>query len=123
MDQAALMGVMHRFADFGHQFEPLPRVEFMLDGVLEQGFAADELHSEEWLEAFLGFHRAGFIDLGNARMLEARQGLSLAAKAPKKFLVRQARLNDFERDDPARVLLLSLVDRTMPPSPIRRRMR
>jgi hypothetical protein len=46
VDDPALMGVMHRFADAGRQLQPLLRIEAPLCRVNVERIAANELHAK-----------------------------------------------------------------------------
>ena len=46
MNNAALVRVLHRIADFDHQRQSLPRVELRVIGVVDEGLAVDDLHGK-----------------------------------------------------------------------------
>ena len=78
MNDALVVGVLHRVAHPGQQFEARCRVETATAGVLVQGHPADELHGEERLAVFT---HPRFIDLSDTGMLEPGQDLCFVAEA------------------------------------------
>ena len=78
MNDALVVGVLHRVAHPGQQLEARRRVETATAGVLVQGHPADELHGEERLAVFT---HPRFIDLGDTGMLEPGQDLCFVAEA------------------------------------------
>src|SRR5580704_6410381 len=104
------MSVLHGFADLNHQGQPLARVEFVRVSIFDQRLALDELHGEEGLYAEAGVGAAGFVNLRNARMVEATQRLRLLFKAAQQFRAGPRGPNDLEGDAASRLILLGLVD-------------
>ena len=111
MNQSAPVRVLHGVADPRDQFEPLARVERVRCGIVPERFTQDELHREMRLRTEAGIGGAGLVDLRDARMLQPAERLRLALEAAQELRVGQAWLDDFQRDDPARVILFRLVDR------------
>ena len=109
VDDAALMGVLNGFTDLNHQGQPLARVQVPCIGIFAQGLAVDDLHGEERLEPEPGIGRAGLIDLGDARMLEAAERLGFLLEAAKKFRAGPGGLDDLQRDSAPRLILLGLI--------------
>src|SRR5271169_6748279 len=70
---------------------------------------ADELHGEIRLRPEAGIVRAGFVDLSDARVLQAAQGLGFVLKPPQSFGRAESWLDDFERPAAARLFLLGLI--------------
>jgi hypothetical protein len=73
VDDSALMRVVNGVADFGNEVQPLPGVQLMRTGVLEQGLTTDELHGEIRLRTESIFSNASFINLRDAGMLQPSQ--------------------------------------------------
>ena len=82
MDDALVVGMLHRVAHLGQQFEARGRVGTARADVLIQGHPADELHGEERLA--VGTH-PGFMDLSDPDMLEPAQDLGFVAEAMDKL--------------------------------------
>ena len=78
VDDALVVGVLHRVAHPRHQLDAGGEVEAVTVGVLVQGQAADELHGEERL-AVVG--EAGLVDLGDAGVVQPGQDLGLVGEA------------------------------------------
>jgi hypothetical protein len=102
MDQTPLVCVMDGIANLDGKFQPLPRVQMMQFGVLAQFFAANELHSEVRLGPKACICGAGIVNLRDGGMLQAAKRLRLRAC--------QARLDDFQRDGSAGLILLRFVN-------------
>ena len=109
VDDAPVVGVLHRVADPRHQAQRGRRVEAVAVGVLVQGQAADELHGEEGL-AVVG--QAGLVDLRDAGVVQPGQDLGLVGEALDQGGGGEPGSDDLEGDGAARVVLLRLVDGT-----------
>ena len=113
MDDAALVGVVHRLAERQEEAEPEAELRLVqrAGAAGEIGVelaAAHQLHGEEVLP-LLG--APGVVDGADVRMLEAREGVDLALEHPDVLLVHEAAAaDDLERHPSPRVLLLRLVD-------------
>ena len=78
MDDALVVGVLHRVADPRQQAHAGGEVQAVAVGVLVQGQAADELHGEERL-AVVG--QPGLVDLRDAGVMQPGQDLGLVGEA------------------------------------------
>ena len=107
VDDAPVVGVLHRVADPRHQAHTGGRGRGLAVGVLVQGQAADELHGEERL-AVVG--EAGLVDLRDAGVVQPGQDLGLVGEALEQGGGGQAGADDLEGHRAARVVLLCLVD-------------
>ena len=111
MDDASLMGVLHGVADLRHQLETRTRRQPKRLRVVSERLAADELHGEVRLETDSGVGGAGLENLRDAGMMQARQRVGLALESVQQLRRCDTRLDDFQRDDPVRPLLLDFVHR------------
>jgi hypothetical protein len=84
----------------------------VLLGIPGKRDAADEFHCEVRLRAESGVGGAGFIDLSDAGMLEAGEGLRFEFETAQIPLGGEGRLNDFEGNRAAGLDLLGFVDST-----------
>ena len=107
VDDALVVGVLHRVAHPRHQAHAGAEVEAVAAGVLVQGQAADELHREERL-AVVG--EAGLVDLRDAGVVQPAQDLGLVGEALEERGRGEAGADDLEGDSAARAVLLRLVD-------------
>ena len=114
MDDPALVRVMHRVADLDHQLQPLPRVQLVLIGILDQRLAVDQFHCEERLHAEAGIRAARLVDLRDAGMLQPAKRLRLLLEPAQHLGAGPGGLNHLERDSAPRLVLLGLVDRAHP---------
>ena len=112
VDDAFLMGVLHRAADLDEQVEPLPGAEVFLVAVGGDRDATHQFHDEEWpaLAAL-----ATIDDAGDVRVVHHRQRLALGFEAGDELSGVHARLEDLDRNPTAhRSALLRHVDRAEP---------
>ena len=107
VDDALVVGVLHRVADPRQQTHAGGEVEAVAVGVLVQRQAADELHREERL-AVVG--EAGLVDLRDAGVVQPAQDLGLVGEALEQGGGGEAGADDLEGDRAARAVLLRLVD-------------
>jgi hypothetical protein len=107
MDDALIVGVLHRVAHPRHQAHAGGQVEAVAVGVLVQGQAADELHREERLTVV---GEAGLVDLRNAGVVQPGQDLRLVGEALEEGGGGEAGAYDLEGDRAARAILFRLVD-------------
>ena len=110
MNKPALVRVVDRVTDFRHHLQPLPGVEMMRLGVVPQRLPADILHGEVGLGSETGIGRAGFIDLGNAGMLQSAERLRFLLEPAKQFGTGQAGLDDFQGHSPPGLILFGFID-------------
>jgi len=75
----------------------------------DAGFAVDELHGKEWLQAETGTGRARVIYLRYSRVVEAAQRLELPLEAAKELGARPRTLDDLQCDPSLRLVLLGFI--------------
>jgi hypothetical protein len=108
MNDAALVGVMHRVADLQKELQPLPQCPPALPAKLDDRDAPHVLHDEVG-PAVIG--RARIEHPGDGRMLHAGQVLALRLEAADHLRRRHAGFQELDGDPPPnRGLLLSSVD-------------
>ena len=88
VDDAPVVGVLHRVAHPRQQLQAAARVEAVPAGVLVQGHAADELHGEVGLAVLA---HAGLVDLGDAGVVQPAQDLGLVGEALAGARARRGR--------------------------------
>ncbi|MCH2134539.1 MAG: hypothetical protein MK116_12405 [Phycisphaerales bacterium] len=93
MHDATLVGMLNGTADLDEELQPLFRIEFVLIAIGQQLLALDVLHGEPGPTSIGG---AGFEDLGDARMIHARQGLALGLETSEGIAGIKAGLDDLE---------------------------
>ena len=111
MDQAALMGMLHRIADSGHQFQPLPCIQMMIVAIGEQRLTTHQLHGEVRLFAKRSVRGSRFVDLGNPRMLQPPQRLRLVLEAAQHLASGRSCPDHLQRNCAMRTFLFRLVHR------------
>src|SRR5260370_12790214 len=103
------MCMVCRFAYLRHEFQALAGVQLVLGGMLQQRCAAYELHCKIRLQTKSAICSSGFVDLGNAGVMQLAECLGLPLKAPEHLVAGQATLDDLECNRAAGVVLLSLI--------------
>ncbi len=94
VNNAALMGVVNRFADPGRQFQALPAIQSLGVRILDERPATDQLHGKIWLRSGSVVSRAGFVDLRNARMLQLPKRQSFLLEAANQLRISQTGLDN-----------------------------
>src|SRR5262245_26192293 len=112
MDDSTLVGMMDRFADSRHQFEPLACTLAVRFHVVGERFAPNELHCEVRLRTETCVGGARFVDLSDPRVLQATEGLGFQLKAPHEVGTSQTGVDDFKSDDAMWTVLLRLIHRS-----------
>ena len=113
VNDALLVGVLHRLADRREQREPLRDAQAGVVAILRKRDAFDILHDEE-RPAALG--RAAVEHLGDVRMIHYRQGLPLRLEARQDGFRVHSRFDQFQRHLAAnRLRLLGDPDRSHTP--------
>jgi hypothetical protein len=110
VDDAFLMRVLHRGADFDEQLQAGLGSWLGASHPIRQCFAVDELHRQERLLAGGGGVGACLQDLRDAGMLQAPQGFGLQFKAGARRGIAESRRQHLECHLPRRMLLLGPVD-------------
>jgi hypothetical protein len=123
VDDPLLVRVLDGVAHARDELEPLSHRELALARVPAERLAVDELHREKRLRPRTRVGGARLVDLRDARVLEQAENFTLALEALQPVRRGDARLQDLERDEAARLLLLGLDTLPIPPSPIWRRIR
>jgi hypothetical protein len=103
VDDALLVGVLHRLANADEQFQPLPGRQAVVVAKVGDGDALDQLH-DEVRPARVG--RPAVEDLGNVGVVHQRQRLPLRLEAGDDGAGVHARLDDLQRYLAADRLLL-----------------
>src|SRR3982751_3219787 len=104
------MGMVNRFADLGHQFQPLLYVQRMSFGILYQRFALDEFHRKIGLQPGAGISHACLKNLSNSRMLQPAERFCFELEALQKVGAGESWLDNFERHCAMGTILLGLVN-------------
>jgi hypothetical protein len=122
MDHEILVRVANRVADLEEQLEPLVHAEPPLVAVGVDRLALDVLHHQVG-QPILG--RAAVDQAGDARVVERRERLPLAAEALEDVLGIHAPLDDLDRHALREVVVGARgeVHRPIPPEAIRRSIR
>ena len=95
MDDALVVGVLHRLADQDEQLQPLARRQPVLIAELGDRHAADQLH-DEIRPARVG--GAGVEDLGDVGVVHQGQGLALGAEPRQHLAAVHPGLDELQRD-------------------------
>jgi hypothetical protein len=103
------MGMVYRVTDSDHQLQLLPNSAAVLFCVPEQRLAPDEFHREIGLRSKYAIYPAGFINLGDAWVLEPAQGDGFLLEAPEQLGIRDTALDHFERYRAPGLLLFGLI--------------
>jgi hypothetical protein len=113
VDDALLVGVLHRRAHVGEECEPRLRIEIFVSTVFGERNALHQLHHEVGPPAFGG---SGIMDLRDVGVIHHGEGLPLGLEARADLLGVHPGLDDLQ-GDPAfyRFGLLSHVDRAEAP--------
>jgi hypothetical protein len=90
VNQPALMRMVYSVADLHHDFQPLPRVQTVCFGIIQQRPATDKLHGKVGLRPGPRIRGTGFINLRNPGVLQPAQRLRLLIKSPHQYIVSSA---------------------------------
>jgi hypothetical protein len=109
VNDEALVGMVYGLADLSHQLQPLARVQLMRFRILQQRFSLNELHREIGLRPASGIGSAGFMDLGNARVLQPAKRLRFLLEPPQHLGAGSAGFDDLKCHPAAGLFLFGLI--------------
>ena len=104
MDDAALMGVLHRIADVGHQLDAFPNRQPARVGKFSERRAVHQLHRNERRRRLVA--RVGGVDMGDTRMLQMREDLGFDLEAALNCAGHELAAKHLERNHTRRMLLV-----------------
>src|SRR5262249_20108390 len=110
MDNAAHVSVVNGFRNEGHQFQTLPRVQFMRIAVVLEGLAANEFQGEMGRRADPRMGGARLKDLRDSGVVQAPERMRLLLKPAHQFRAGKAGIENLERYGAAWIALLGFID-------------
>ncbi len=110
VDHALVVCMLHGIAHARKELEASGQTEASAVGEARQTLAFDQLHGEEGLLPHRPFGDAHLVDLGDARMLQARQHFGLVLEPSQQLRRREARPHELESHLAAGPLLLRSID-------------
>jgi hypothetical protein len=109
VDDASLVCMMYCLANLGHEREALPCVQLFHLCVPLERLASDQFHGQIWLESGSAFRGAHFVDLSNARVLQAGKDVRFLLKSPEEITAHATRFEYLYGHCAGRLILLGLI--------------